>query len=85
MQPDRSTPRLTRNHERHQWVRDCEAPSSTSGFGIMKFGFPFVSLHPGAWAEVARVADEAGFESCWIADHLVFPVEMEGTLGDLDH
>ncbi|WP_419924923.1 TIGR03619 family F420-dependent LLM class oxidoreductase [Candidatus Poriferisocius sp.] len=51
----------------------------------MKFGFPFISLHPGAWAEVAQAADEAGFESCWIADHLVFPVEMEGSLGDVDH
>lgn len=51
----------------------------------MKFGFPFISLHPGAWVEVTQAADEAGFESCWIADHLVFPVEMEGSLGDVEH
>ena len=34
---------------------------------------------------MAQAAEEAGFESCWIADHLVFPVEMEGTLGDVEH
>ena len=28
----------------------------------------------------SQAAEDAGFESCWIADHLVLPVEMEGML-----
>ena len=46
----------------------------------MKFGVPLVAVRPDAWGDVAAVADEVGFESIWIADHLVFPVRMEGEL-----
>ena len=46
----------------------------------MKFGILLRNLHPGAWGEVVSHADAVGFESVWIADHLVFPVEMTGQL-----
>ncbi|MCB0995021.1 MAG: TIGR03619 family F420-dependent LLM class oxidoreductase [Acidimicrobiales bacterium] len=46
----------------------------------LRFGFPFVTLHPAAWLDVAVAADELGFESAWIADHVVFPLELRGQL-----
>jgi probable F420-dependent oxidoreductase len=32
------------------------------------------------WADTVALADELGFESVWIADHLVFPVRFDGRL-----
>ena len=46
----------------------------------MKFGILLRNLHPGAWTDVVVHADALGFESVWIADHLVFPIEMRGQL-----
>lgn len=46
----------------------------------MRFGIPFVTLNPAAWIDVAEAADELGFESAWIADHVVFPLELRGEL-----
>ena len=46
----------------------------------MKFGILLRNLHPSAWADVVARADALGFESAWIADHLVFPLEMRGEL-----
>jgi probable F420-dependent oxidoreductase len=43
----------------------------------MKFGLHSVNLHtcayPEAAARLARAADAAGFESLWVADHVVLP------------
>ena len=36
-------------------------------------------LHPSRFESVARAADRAGFESVWLPEHLVFPVEMAGS------
>ena len=36
-------------------------------------------IHPSRFAEVAEAADRAGFESVWLPEHLVFPVEMAGS------
>jgi probable F420-dependent oxidoreductase len=36
-------------------------------------------LHPSAFTAVAEAADECGFESVWLPEHLVFPVEMSGS------
>jgi probable F420-dependent oxidoreductase len=36
-------------------------------------------LHPGRHLEVAVEADRLGFESVWLPEHLVFPVEMGGS------
>jgi probable F420-dependent oxidoreductase len=46
----------------------------------MKFGILLVRLNPSAWADAVAHADALGFESAWIADHLVFPVTMRGEL-----
>src|SRR5437016_4635851 len=43
----------------------------------MKFGLHSVNLHscgyPDAGARFARAAEAAGFESLWVADHVVLP------------
>ena len=42
----------------------------------MKFGATMMGLSPRYYAEVAAAAEEAGFESLWIPEHLVFPDDM---------
>jgi probable F420-dependent oxidoreductase len=36
-------------------------------------------LHPSAFDAAAEAADRAGFESIWMPEHLVFPIEMAGS------
>ncbi|MBI2168221.1 MAG: TIGR03619 family F420-dependent LLM class oxidoreductase [Actinobacteria bacterium] len=45
----------------------------------MKFGIPFGRLNPKAWVEVTLEAERLGFESVWLPEHLVFPVDMAGS------
>jgi len=45
----------------------------------MKFGYPLFGVRPADYGAVARRAEAAGFESIWMAEHLVFPVEMPST------
>jgi len=45
----------------------------------MKFGIALGTLNPGLWPEATRLADELGFESVWLPEHVVFPVEMGGS------
>ncbi|GAA0384114.1 LLM class F420-dependent oxidoreductase [Acrocarpospora corrugata] len=42
----------------------------------MKFGVPLGLLHPAAWPDVAVAADELGFESLWLPEHLVFATDL---------
>ncbi|MEW9547748.1 TIGR03619 family F420-dependent LLM class oxidoreductase [Nonomuraea sp. NPDC050783] len=42
----------------------------------MKFGVPLGLLHPAAWRDVAVAADELGFESVWVPEHLVFATDL---------
>ena len=42
----------------------------------MKFGVALGALNPGLHVEVTELADRLGFESVWMPEHLVFPVEM---------
>ncbi|WP_214413075.1 TIGR03619 family F420-dependent LLM class oxidoreductase [Sphaerisporangium fuscum] len=42
----------------------------------MRFGVPLGLLHPGAWKDVAVAADELGFESVWLPEHLVFATDL---------
>ncbi|MBW2426913.1 MAG: LLM class F420-dependent oxidoreductase [Deltaproteobacteria bacterium] len=42
----------------------------------MKFGYSLMGLAPHDYAEVARKAEECGFDSIWVPEHLVFPAEM---------
>jgi probable F420-dependent oxidoreductase len=45
----------------------------------MKIGVPLASVNPKFWVPAAQTAEEAGFESVWVPEHLVLPVEMSGS------
>lgn len=45
----------------------------------MKFGIPFGRLNPKSWLEVTLAAEDLGFESVWLPEHLVLPVDMDGS------
>jgi len=42
----------------------------------MHFGVNLGLLHPAVWTDVAVAADELGYESVWIPEHLVFTTDM---------
>jgi probable F420-dependent oxidoreductase len=46
----------------------------------MDYALTFGQLNPAFWLEVAVEADRLGFESIWMAEHLVLPVAMRGQL-----
>lgn len=46
----------------------------------MKFGMTFGQLNPKYFLDAALEADRLGFESAWLPEHLVLPVEMRGQL-----
>jgi len=46
----------------------------------MRFGITFGRLNPAFWLDAALAADALGFDSVWLPEHLVFPVEMRGQL-----
>ena len=39
----------------------------------MKFGLPLFGVSPRFYADIARAAEDNGFESVWMPEHLVFP------------
>lgn len=47
----------------------------------MKFGVSLLRVNPRFWIEVATEAEELGFESVWLSDHLVLP---EALRNDVD-
>jgi probable F420-dependent oxidoreductase len=42
----------------------------------MRFGVPLGLILPAAWKDVAVAADELGFESVWLPEHLVFSTDL---------
>jgi alkanesulfonate monooxygenase SsuD/methylene tetrahydromethanopterin reductase-like flavin-dependent oxidoreductase (luciferase family) len=46
----------------------------------VQFAITLGQLNPRAWNEVAVLADDLGFESLWLPEHLVFPDEIRGQL-----
>ncbi|MBS1848383.1 MAG: TIGR03619 family F420-dependent LLM class oxidoreductase [Actinobacteria bacterium] len=46
----------------------------------MKIGIPLARLRPDQFAEMAVLADELGYESVWVSEHLVLPAQMTGAL-----
>ena len=42
----------------------------------MRFGVPLGLVHPAAWKDVAVAADELGYESVWLPEHLVFAADL---------
>lgn len=45
----------------------------------MKFGLALGRLNPGFFEEVTVAADRLGFESVWLPEHLVLPVQMSNS------
>jgi probable F420-dependent oxidoreductase len=45
----------------------------------MKIGLSLGALRPSIWTEITREADRLGFESVWMPEHLVIPVQLEGS------
>jgi probable F420-dependent oxidoreductase len=45
----------------------------------MKFGLQLFGLNPRHYARVGQQAEQNGFESVWMPEHLVFPAEIPGT------
>ncbi len=45
----------------------------------MKFGIALSRLNPAFHEDATLEAERLGFESVWMADHLVFPVDMAGS------
>jgi probable F420-dependent oxidoreductase len=45
----------------------------------VKIGIPLFRLRPDQMAAVARRAEDLGFESVWVAEHLVLPTRFEST------
>ena len=45
----------------------------------MKFGISLGRLNPHYFAEAAVEGDKLGYESVWIPEHLVFPVDLAGS------
>ncbi len=52
----------------------------------MKVGLSLGTLRPTAWTEVTGEADRLGFESVWMPEHLVIPVQLAGSpFAESDH
>jgi probable F420-dependent oxidoreductase len=45
----------------------------------VKFAVTFGRMHPRLWTEAAEAADQLGFESVWLPEHLVLPLAMAGS------
>jgi len=45
----------------------------------VKFGITLARANPGIWSTLTRRADELGFESVWIPEHLVLPANISGS------
>ncbi|HVM40172.1 MAG TPA: TIGR03619 family F420-dependent LLM class oxidoreductase, partial [Acidimicrobiia bacterium] len=45
----------------------------------MKFGVALGRLNPGFFVEATLEAERLGYESIWLPEHLVFPVELAGS------
>jgi len=48
----------------------------------VKFALSLGVLNPSAWVAVTEEADRLGFDSVWIPEHLVLPVDMGGSPHD---
>lgn len=45
----------------------------------MKIGVSLLRAKPSYWPEIVTAAEELGYESIWLSDHLVIPVDMRGS------
>jgi probable F420-dependent oxidoreductase len=42
-----------------------------------RFGISLLRVRPDMWPDVVQAAEELGFESVWISDHLVLPTQLD--------
>jgi probable F420-dependent oxidoreductase len=63
-------------------------PETMAQFGVtsptgrsaqMRFGLVLGMVNPSLWMELAELADESGFDSVWLPEHLVLPVVGSGS------
>ena len=45
----------------------------------MKIGITLGLVNPKLWVELTEEADRLGYESVWLPEHLVLPVDLSGT------
>jgi probable F420-dependent oxidoreductase len=45
----------------------------------VELGVDLGRCNPRAWRDVARAADELGYESLWLPEHLIFPAVIDGS------
>lgn len=45
----------------------------------MRFAVTFGRMHPRIWVEAAEAADRLGYDSVWLPEHLVLPIDMSGS------
>lgn len=45
----------------------------------MRFGVALGRSNPKSWDDIVEAAEQLGYESVWMPEHLVFPVAMEGS------
>jgi probable F420-dependent oxidoreductase len=45
----------------------------------VRIGVTFARLRPALWAETVELCDELGYESVWLPEHLVLPVQQSGS------
>ena len=50
--------------------------------GPIKVGIALSGVHPGLWREITTRAEELGYESVWLPEHLVLPEVMTGSPHD---
>ncbi len=50
-----------------------------AGSAPLKLAISLGMLHPAAFVETTEEADRLGFESVWLPEHLIFPVDMGGS------
>lgn len=52
----------------------------------MKFGVSFLRLRQTSFVDVTQAAEELGYESVWLSDHLVLPAAMASSpYAEADH
>jgi alkanesulfonate monooxygenase SsuD/methylene tetrahydromethanopterin reductase-like flavin-dependent oxidoreductase (luciferase family) len=56
-------------------VSDFRSPYDRS----VKIGISLGVLRPARWTDVTREADRLGFESVWMPEHVVIPVQLTGS------
>ena len=47
--------------------------------GAVKVGMQLAGINPKFWPAASQAAEAAGFESVWVPEHLVLPVQMSGS------